>query len=386
MATKKRVAGLVSQYFAGSHADVIVGKVLEGYRHDGGKGPDLELAGLYVDQFPANDLSRDLSRKHGFPIFATIEEAVTLGRRAVAVDGVLLICEHGDYPTNARGQKLYRRRQWFEQVTQVFAKHDKVAPVFNDKHLGVTWQDATWMVDKARAMGIPLLAGSSLPLSYRTPEFDPPPGTAFDAALGIGYSGLDIYGIHALEVYQAIVERRRGAEAGVEWAQCLQGKAMWDALDRGDWSRELLEAGLAAVPHAGAAGGDFRGRPELQHDEAALFRFRYRDGFHGAVAMLQGVARANGFAARLRGSARPVATHVEERPRPYPHFIYLVKAIEALMHTWHAPYPAERTLLTTGLHDALLSSRAQGQARLATPYLAVRYQPRAYPHAPKPDL
>src|SRR5262245_18933394 len=161
---------------------------------------------------------------------------------------------------------------------------------------------------------------------------------------------------------------------------------MWDALDQGVWPRDLLEAGVAAVPHAGATAGDFRGRPELQHAQAALFLLSYRDGFQGAIAMLQGVARANGFAARLAGSARPVATHVEERPRPYPHFMYLVKAIETLMHTWHAPYSAERTLLTTGLHDALLTSRAQGHARLATPYLAVRYQPRAYPHAPRPEL
>src|SRR3989304_9878702 len=160
----KRVSALITEYLLNSHADVIAGKILEGYRHDGGAGPDLELAGMYVEQFPAGELSREISRKHKVPIFDTIEDAITLGQKTIPVDGVLIIGEHGNYPTNEKGQKLYPRRKWFEEVTRVFAKHDKVVPVFNDKHLAVTWQDAKWMVDKAREMYIPFLAGPSLPL------------------------------------------------------------------------------------------------------------------------------------------------------------------------------------------------------------------------------
>ena len=102
--------------------------------------------------------------------------------------------------------------------------------------------------------------------------------------------------------------------------------------------------------------------------------------------MLHAVAAANGFAARIKGQSKIVATHIVEKLRPYPHFIYLLKAIETLIHTGRSPYPVERTLLTTGLHDRLLTSRHLQHRRIATPYLGVKYQPVDYPHAPRPAI
>src|SRR5437764_12680115 len=125
----KRVAAIVTEYRRHSHADVIVGKILEGYFHDGRDMPQLRLASLYVDQFPRDakgqdlDMSRGLAKKHDFTIYDSIEGAVTLGRKEVAVDGVLIIGEHGRYPTNDRGQILYPRRRFFDAVADVFAKH-----------------------------------------------------------------------------------------------------------------------------------------------------------------------------------------------------------------------------------------------------------------------
>src|SRR5690242_3274029 len=101
MSQPKKVAAVVTEYRRHSHADVIVGKILEGYNYDGGAGPGLQVAGMYVDQFPAGDMSRALARKHGFRIHDSIAGALTLGGKALAVDGVLLIGEHGRYPTNA---------------------------------------------------------------------------------------------------------------------------------------------------------------------------------------------------------------------------------------------------------------------------------------------
>jgi hypothetical protein len=161
---------------------------------------------------------------------------------------------------------------------------------------------------------------------------------------------------------------------------------MWEELERQESLRVLLTAGLEAIPHSGSASWPLRGRDELQKDDVALFLFRYGDGLQGAIAMFAGLAAANGFAARMKGKTEIIATHIEEQPRPYPHFMYLVKAIETLVHTGHAPYPVERTLLTTGLHDALLTSRFLKHKQLSTPFLAVQYQPVDYPHAPRPEL
>src|SRR5262245_25814969 len=110
MPDPKRVAAIVTQYTRWSHADVIVGKILEGLLHDGKEFPRLRLVSMYVDQFPAMEMSRNLAKQHNFTIYDTVEGAVTLGRKEVAVDGVLIIGEHGRYPTNERGQLLYPRR------------------------------------------------------------------------------------------------------------------------------------------------------------------------------------------------------------------------------------------------------------------------------------
>ena len=92
------VAAIVTEYRRNSHADVIIGKILEGWRQDGGAGPALRVASIFTDQVPAADMSRTLAKKHGVPIVKTIEEAITLGTGKVQIAGVLSIGEHGKYP------------------------------------------------------------------------------------------------------------------------------------------------------------------------------------------------------------------------------------------------------------------------------------------------
>src|SRR5438093_825810 len=68
----KLVAAVMTVYRPGSHADVLIGKVLEGWKQDGGAGPALKLASMYVDQFPRQDLARKLAKKYDVPLFDTI--------------------------------------------------------------------------------------------------------------------------------------------------------------------------------------------------------------------------------------------------------------------------------------------------------------------------
>ncbi|WP_417389645.1 hypothetical protein [Gimesia sp.] len=375
----KSLAAVVSIYEPKTHADVLIGKILEGWKQDGATGPALKLSSLYVDQFTDLDLSRKMAAKYNVPIFDSIEKAVTVGTDRISIDGVISIGEHGDYPLNAKGQQLYPRRRFFKEITDTFQKYNRVVPVFNDKHPGPVWADAKWMYDRAREMQVPFMAGSSLPLTHRKPELNIPPGSEIEAAVGIGYSELDRYGFHALECFQCLVERRQGAESGVEWVQYLEGDAMWKVIDEGFVSRDLFEAALAAVPKVRQ--GDVRDDPD-----AGLFLFKYNDGFVGALFMLQSVNRTS-VALKLKGQAKPAATQFEERTEPaHPHFAYLLKSIERMIHTGRPSYPVERTMLTSGILDRALTSRFQGGQKLKTPELAIRYQPIAYPHAPLPDL
>src|SRR5947209_2590492 len=198
MPEPKRVAAVVTEYRRWSHADVIVGKIIEGFNYDGKDRPRMRLASLYVDQTPKGDLSRDLSRRYKFPIFRTIEGALTLGRKGLNVDGVLCIGEHGSYPSNARGQILYPRRRFFEEVTDVFQRTGRSVPVFNDKHLAVTWADARWMYDRARALFVPFMAGSSVVTTWRRPVLALPRDCDLIEAVQFGYGPFEGYGFHAL--------------------------------------------------------------------------------------------------------------------------------------------------------------------------------------------
>jgi hypothetical protein len=383
----KKVAAIVTEYRLHSHADVIVGKILEGFNHDGGPGPDLRLVSMYVDQFPDKELSRGLAKKHRFQIFDTIEGALTLGKKELAVDGVLSIGEHGRYPTNDKGQILYPRRRFFEGVAATFEKCKKSVPVFNDKHLAATWTDAKWMYDKSHELFIPFMAGSSLPVTWRRPPLQLPRNCDLLEAVQGGYGPLEAYGFHALESLQCMVERRKGTETGVKAVQCLQGEAMWKSLDDGRWSKLLLEAALALVP--AHAKGDYRALTAKAPD-AGLFLIEYRDGLKAAVIMPNGwIHEGDGgafcFAGQLKGHDKPVATHFYlQQPDPFGHFAYLVKAIDNMIQTGHASYPVERTLLTTGILDAVMTSKAEKHRRIETPHLAIRYKPADWPFATDP--
>lgn len=325
-------------------------------------------------------MSRRLSTEHRFPITGSIEQAITLGTGRVAVDGVLSIGEHGDYPWNDKGQHLYPRRRFFAEIASTFERHGRVVPVFNDKHFGPQWEDAHWMYERARQLNIPLMAGSSLPVSYRDPDGTLPWKSRIEACVGVGYSGLDVYGFHTLDFLQCLLERRAGAETGVASVQCLPGDSLGRLLRDGTIHEGLLKMALRASQTK------LEAVLESLLTECAVFLVQYRDGLLAPVVMLPGIARGIS-AAFLTPGESPVAVRAEERPEPrYPHFAYLLKGVEQMIHTGKPAYPAERTYLTSGVLDRLLTSRAQGGQRLMTPELAISYEPVDYAYAPHLDL
>lgn len=374
-ADKKRkklpIAAVVTTYHNNSHADVIVGKVLEGYKQDGGDGPDLKIASLFTDQVPSNDMSRAMAKKHDVPIVKTIDEALTLGTNSLQVSGVLCIGEHGNYPSDPKtGQKMFPRRRFFDEVVATFKRCDQVVPVFNDKHLSYRWADAIHMYRTAKQMKIPYMAGSSLPVTWREPELVLPLECEIESAISIGYGGLESYGFHALETLQCMIERRRGGEAGLKSVQTVSGKNIWKAEKDGRWSRELLEAALETLPYKGK--GD---RRAVLEKSAKFFLLEHRDGLRSSVAMANGLARDFGFAVKLRDKKEPLAAWFRlQDAKPYGHFAFLVKAFEKMVRTGKPPYPVERTLLTTGALDAAMHSFVSEGKRVDTPEMNIAYR------------
>jgi len=366
---KLPVAVVTTAYYPVSHADVIATKILRGYQLDGGAGPRLRIASLYVDQFPDSDISRDLSREFGFPIMPSIDAAVTLDSDEVRVAGVLLIGEHGQYPVVPKtGQKMYPRKRFFDETAAAFRRCGKSVPVFMDKHFSYAWAEARAMFDAARELNIPLLAGSSLPVAWRMPAVELPRDCELEAALAVGYGPLEDYGFHALETYQCMVERRRGGETGVAAVQAFKGDAVRDADGAGRWNAELLDAALAHMP------GQTRGAAWVPREDSAVYRLEHRDGLRGDIVMVNGLTGGFGFAAKIKGVAEPVATWFKLQDHgAFGHFAYQVDAIDATVATGRPVYPAERTLLTTGVLDRAMHSLAEGGPRYETPELAVAY-------------
>jgi hypothetical protein len=368
MSQRLRVAAIITIYHPKSHADVIVSKFLKGMSTDEGfLTPEIDIVSIYLDHVLENDIGVGLAKEFDVPIYPSIRRALHAGAKELNVDAVLLIGEHGDYPWNERGRHMYPRRYFFEQIAGVFSESGRSVPVFNDKHFAYDFKDAQWMWDRAQELNIPLMAGSSLPLSWRSPFIEYEKGTQVEEALSIGYGGIEAYGYHALETMQCMVERRPGGEKGVVSVQCLEGDAVWKAGDEGLWSRELADAAVAAI--ANKPDG-----PMQEHaKEPAVFLIEYADGLKGATLMLNGYVSEFAYAARVDGQVHGIEFYLQN-DGPFAHFSYLCQNVQRFFASGKAPYTPERTLLTTGLIDAAMISRYEDHRVVETPYLDIAYQ------------
>lgn len=357
---RPKVACVLNVYFPNSHADVFMGRLLEGYRLDGqSHRPRVQTVSLYVDQFPPNDMAREQAEEYGVKIYKSVKEALCLGTDKLAVDGVAIIGEHGDYPRTPRGNFMYPRKKRFDEVTAVFEQNNRVLPLMNDKYFAYDWADAKAMYDRVKNDKIPFFCGSSLPLTWRRPALEFNPGIELDEVLAVSFSDLEEHGYHAIELMQAMAEKRKGGETGVAEIRCVEGEQIWQ--DK-FWSRDLLDAALKhRINHV----------PKNNTPPQAIF-IKYRDGLKGTILNLNAQSRDYLFAAReksgkVHASCFYIQLHVHN------HWGFMVKHFEDLVLTKKSPYPPERTLLSNGILLSALDSRLDGQKWLASPHLNIRY-------------
>ena len=216
----RSVAAVVTEYRHNSHADVIVSRLLLTDMLDGtGRDSPLKLVSLYTDQKTTD--------RHQPPAggFAPVSDQDKHRRHTHPGHGKA----GGRWRLDRRGTRLVSRSRpraiinipsgaFWDETVKVFRQSGRVVPVFIDKHLSDNWKDAKAIYDTARELKIPLMAGSSVPGTWRHPPADVVRDARVAEIVALTYGSTDAYGFHGLEAVQSLAEQRQGGETGV--ARC----------------------------------------------------------------------------------------------------------------------------------------------------------------------
>jgi hypothetical protein len=369
---RPRVAAIFTVFHYRSHAHVLLENFLEPYLFRGKlTDPGVDVVSFYADQRVKNDMTQDVARQYKVRVCKTIREALCLGGKELAVDAVLSIGEHGNYPVNKLGQREYPRKRFFDEIVGVMRESPRDVSLFNDKHLSYRWDWAKEMFDTAKKLGIPFLAGSSVPLAQRIPPLELPANAVIDEAVAVHGGPVEVYDFHGLEVLQSLLESRKGGETGIARVEFLRGEALWKAAQEGRWSVPLAE--LAVFAELGKAPSTLRRIEGELPEETHAILVTYKDGTRGTVLKVGKKATRWAFACHLKGEEKDRACRFYTGPWGNRNlFKALAHAIQHHFHHGQAPYPVERTLLTTGTLEAAMQSLDRGKS-LATPHLEFAY-------------
>ena len=372
---RPRIACLVTYWAAtNSHADWIVTKLLDGYWWQGAHTPSrVDVVSVYIHQFETSGLGQKICKSKNIPIFKTVGEAVTLGGKELAVDGVVIVAEHGDYATDLKGHWLLPRWWIYNQVVNVFEQNKRSVPVFNDKHLSYNWDEARWMFDKSRELNFPLTGGSSIPVYYRKPEIELYIDTPIKNSIVLGGTADEGAIFHAIDVLQAFVERRKGGETGVRSVQSIRGPETWKWVERNQWAAMLVESVAKSF--------NFQPGHFQQADQTNMCIVENNDGTKAAVIGARDVGWT--YAGEIEGRSEPTIISMLGWPGPFdqyhasnsqPHWI------TEMMVTKKEPFNAERLLLSTGITNHYMESNWENSRyspvgrRIETPFMSIKYR------------
>ena len=382
---RKKIAFLGTVVKKHSHAQHFLDRLALGYGWKGAwQAPRVDVASIYLDQMHNDDLGQDRIQRYGLKQYTNIADALTLGTGKLAVDGVVIIAEHGEYPMSEMGQKLYPRYKWFKECVKVFEDSGRSVPVFNDKHLSVTWKECAEMVADSKRLNFPFFAGSSLPVTRRMPAIDIPHNTPMSESVCVAYGGADVYDIHALEAAQCMSERRKGGEVGISSVHALNGDRMWEHLANTKYknTRKLMVSALTRSHNLPVEGGYYTDRITVEwarkvFPDARAYFIEHLDGFR--TTMFQVDIRDFNYAG-MRSDTGEIISCQMYLPMPKhgsttaDFFHPLTRHIEDTIITGKVPYPIERTLLTSGMTLAGVESLHRGQILIKTPQMNVKYK------------
>ena len=368
---KKRIAAITTAYFKYSHADDIITKFIEGYADRRAASP-AALRGrepARSSSSPRRDIGRGMAARYGIPLFDSARGgADARAARELAVDGVLLIGEHGDYPHQREGAAalpaapalrgdrrglppLGAERAGLQRQALLLRLGRRRVDVRPVARAGLPDDGGLERAGRlaAAAAGVPARASRSTAPWRSASAASRPTGSTRSSCSRPSSSG--------------------GAAARRAWRPCNA----WKAPRPGTRPRRGAGAPTcspAALRHVPGRQGPGRGVADLRRadPEAVVFLVEYGDGFRAAAYVARGLVAEFAFAAEVAGRAEPVGTWCELNKPQRDHFSFLCNHIEVMFRTGRPSYPVERTYLVTGMLAALMDShaRAAGASRRRT--------------------
>jgi len=147
---------------------------------------------------------------------------------------------------------------------------------------------------------------------------------------------------------------------------------VWKAGEDGVYEKKLLDEALARLTIKLWE----RRKKTVQESvkSPTLFVVNYNDGLRASLLTLNGAIAEWSAAWRYDDDSVDSTMFSVQDARPFSHFTYLLMGIEKLMQTGQPAWPVERTLLTSGVLDAVLISKSKDGQLVPTPYLNVNYK------------
>ncbi len=226
-----------------------------------------------------------------------MRRALTLGTSKLAVDGVVVVAEHGVYPLSENGIMMRPHYEFFEKITNVYRSSGRAVPYFNDKELSWRWDWSKKMVDVSHELGFPFKSGSSLAVTWRIPSVEFPLGATVKEAVSVGYGGMTSYDFHGLETIQCMVERRKGAKAASNGFRRTPRKLSGRHTRMVSGRRISVKSALSRSSTLRPADPTFTNIfPSIEQMKAIVpepvaYQYKHRDGLLSTMILMNGMVR-----------------------------------------------------------------------------------------------
>ena len=342
----RKIAFVIEDFAPGTPSQQLLDRFLLGYVRDGEsrKIPGLQVAawlGPAADNasFVADAATNLAVRERDFKLVQPSSLAATLAE----ADAIVVVPASERVSVNE------------ELLKNILERAPAGSACFVHGALAVTLAGANRLHSTAVERKVLLASGTSVTTTFRLPDVDVSESATLTEALIVVQGARPLAELSAMEGLSGVIAHRRGGESGIRSVRRLDGRDLWRAGDKGEWSWPLLNAAISrSNTMQGDALTDARTQDlvglglvrKLARDPRGWI-IEHRDGLRSTILVLDGVIADFNFAV---GSRDGTVTSAQLYRPPAPNrseFDRLAGVLEDFFTTRKAPWLFERSLLVS---------------------------------------